>query len=94
MVRKLAVGFALGAALLGAVGKPASAQAVRIGAYVAGPPVVIEVPVAPGPDYIWVPQYHRWYPRAYFYGRRFEYGRRFDRYRYYDRDHDRDGWRR
>jgi hypothetical protein len=84
MVRKLAVGFALGAALLGTVGKPVSAQPVRVGAFVAGPPVVVEVvPVAPGPDYIWYPQYHRWYPRAYFY-------RHFDRDRYYGRR----GWRR
>ena len=92
MLRKMAMVFALGAALLGAVGSRASAQTVAVGAYVAGPPVVVEViPVAPGPDYIWIPRFHRWYPRAYYYGYgpRF-YGHRFEHYRFYGRP----GWRR
>jgi hypothetical protein len=85
MVRKLAVVFALGAALVGAVGSQAQAETVKVGAYVAGPSVVVEViPAAPGPDFIWVPFYHRWFPRAYYYGHRFE------RYRFYGRP----GWRR
>ena len=85
MQRKLAVVFALGATLLGAVGSRASAETVTVGAYVAGPPVIVEViPVSPGPEYIWVPQYHRWYPRAFYYGPRFE------RFRFYGRP----GWRR
>jgi hypothetical protein len=81
---KFGVMFALVAALLGAVGSRASAQVVRAGVFVAAPPVYVEViPVAPGPDYIWIPQYHRWVFRGWGFG--FDRGRRFEHYPVYER---------
>ncbi len=81
---KLGVVLALGAALLGAAGTRASAQVVRAGVYVGAPPVYVQVvPVAPGPEYIWAPQYHRWVLPGWGYG--FDRGRRFERYPVYGR---------
>ena len=81
---KLGVVMALGAALLGTVGTRASAQIVRAGVYVAAPPVYVQVvPVAPGPEYIWMPQYHRWVLPGWGYA--FDRGRRFERYPVYER---------
>ena len=83
---KIGLVVALGAALLGTVGTRASAQAVRGGFYVAAPPVYVEVaPVAPGPDYVWIPQYHRWVWRGRDRDLAFDRDRRYDRYRVYDR---------
>jgi hypothetical protein len=85
---KMGLVLAFGAALLGTVGSRASAQiAVRGGFYVAAPPVYVEVvPGAPGPDYIWIPQYHRWVFRGRDRDWAFDRDRRFERYRVYDRD--------
>ena len=88
MVGKMGLTLALGATLLGAASGRASAQAVvRGGFYVAAPPAYVEVvPVAPGPDYIWIPRYHRWVFRGWGRDWAFDRDRRFERYRVYDRD--------
>jgi hypothetical protein len=63
MVRKTIMALALGAALVGAVGTRASAQAVRV--VIGAPAAYIGAVVAsPGPGYVWVPGYHRWVYRG------------------------------
>jgi len=42
------------------------ASAARVYVAVAPPPLVVEtVPVAPGPNYVWLPGFHRWDGHAY-----------------------------
>jgi hypothetical protein len=79
MQNKLGVVLALSAALLVASGSRASAQVIRAGVYVSAPPAYVEVvPVSPGPEYIWAPQYHRWVLRGWGWG--FDHGRRYPIY--------------
>ena len=87
MVGKMGLTLALGATLLGVAGGRASAQvAVRGGFYVAAPRAYVEVlPGAPGPDYVWIPQYHQWVFRGWGRDWAFDRDRRFDRDRFYDR---------
>lgn len=72
MVRKTLMALAIGAALMGAVGTRASAQMVSA-RVVVGAPVVYAGAVipSPGPGYVWVPAYHRWFYRGAGWGPRF-----------------------
>jgi hypothetical protein len=72
MMKKMALTLAMGFGLLVASSKQASAQRVVVG--VAVPPAVVVVPPAyveigppPGPGYVWIPSFHRWGYRPYYY---------------------------
>ncbi|GEM_PF-5510656 len=86
---KAALALGIGAALVAVAGRPASAQAIVGGAYLAVPPLYVEIGPPPGPGYVWVPGHRRWEYRGAFDR---DYYRDYDRgyYRGYDRGYDRD----
>lgn len=72
MVRKTLMALAIGAALMGAVGTRASAQVVSARVIVGAPAVYVGAVIpSPGPGYVWVPAYHRWFYRGVAWGPRF-----------------------
>lgn len=72
MVRKTLMALAIGAALMGAMGTRASAQVVSARVVVGAPAVYVGAVIpSPGPGYVWVPAYHRWFYRGLGWGPRF-----------------------
>ncbi len=65
MVRKTLMALAIGAALMGAMGTRASAQSLSARVIVGAPAVYVGAVIpSPGPGYVWVPAYHRWFYRG------------------------------
>ncbi|HYB53544.1 MAG TPA: hypothetical protein VEG84_06740 [Thermoanaerobaculia bacterium] len=66
MKRTLLVSVLFASALILMLGTTPASAATRVYVAVAPPPLVVEtVPVAPGPNHVWIAGYHRWDGHAY-----------------------------